>query len=73
MSDKSMVISAPIKTRRKARLVERVLQENINEDRRGGISYDGVSYLVPSWAQGVRVDRAGFRQFVVVATEHKGH
>jgi len=64
--------------RRRARAVERELQAAIDEDRGGeGLSPANFrllsSYRVPDWARGVRVERAGWLSWAVVATEEKGH
>ncbi len=59
------------RTRRAARRQERHVQACLDSGLRGA-RLDGFG-LVPEWARGVRVEKAGFFQFVVNLTEHRGH
>ncbi len=56
--------------RRSARKVERDLQSALETSTQ---STTGPLVGLPAWAKGVRVDRAGFFQYAVVATSWKGH
>ncbi len=76
MTDRRIVYVSPF--RRRAREVERQLQEAI-EERDGAEGLSPVSfrllaeYGIEDWAHGVRVERAGLFQHAVVATEERGH
>lgn len=65
------------KTRREARKRERQVQMVL--DQAYADDADPVALLalqtvgIPRWARGVRVQRAGFRQHEVRATEERGH
>jgi hypothetical protein len=65
--------------RRRARRIERALQEALDALHRGPgkptLQQQGMldEYAMPHWAHGVRVDHAGPFQHAIVATEHRGH
>lgn len=69
MSDRTKVISVHF-LRRVARERERELQDEF--DARLAGAYARINGL-PSWARGVRVEKAGRFQWAVVVTEHLGH
>jgi len=56
--------------RRAARKKERQLQAWLD---RNPSSKDKFDSAVPDWAQGVRVEKAGFFQWAVVYTSERGH
>jgi hypothetical protein len=58
MSPQTQVLLAPFRRRARAREVERYLQGRVT---------------MPPWTEGVRVERAGLFQYVIVATSHRGH
>ncbi len=75
------------KTRRAARRREREIQAALDGMRAGGISVpagpDGETFRLPQigapdvalplWTEGVRVQKAGAFQWVVVARDNRGH
>jgi hypothetical protein len=71
-------------TRRSAQKEERRVQKALDEawkiinDQGDPAVTDGVKRMleangIPAWAHGARVEKAGFFQYGVVATEYKGH
>lgn len=82
MTGRTQVVAGPFRSRRKARALEREMQLLlVRRDAVAGITvvntlltvYRGKSYRLPIWARGVRVERAGWTQWVLVATEKRGH
>lgn len=76
------VVTAPVKTRRRARAIERIVTRHLDFYRGQTMPLavplpddllGGSDVVLPPWAKGVRVERAGFFQFVVVATSTVGH
>lgn len=61
--------------RRRARRVEREVQAWLDEGReyvrQDHLTIDAAAF--PSWARGVRVERAGRLSWAVVATAERGH
>lgn len=76
MSDKTHVIEGPFLTRAKARRREHVFQGSLDYWARTGDTFERLALEkkgVPPWARGVRVERAGLFQWVLVATSTPGH
>ena len=59
--------------RRRARRVERALQAALDAGRVEVLLADDTFVIAPTWANGVRVQRAGRFQWAVVATFERGH
>lgn len=85
MSEQTRVLTVH-RLRRTARRLERRLQADLNSGAIRPIHfhtdeayriYDRGDLLatvnIPRWMCGVRVERAGFFQWTVVATSHRGH
>lgn len=57
--------------RRREHTIQKILDSYGSDPRPAIYTEDGL--LVPAWAHGVRVEKAGVLQFSLVATEHRGH
>jgi hypothetical protein len=72
MAERTVILSVH-KFRRTARKRERELQALLTEYAGDEIRDLLKGYVIPAWARGVRVDKAGPFQWVVIASSHRGH
>lgn len=59
--------------RRRARKMERELQDWLDNGQGVKPPPSWIGYAVPSWAEGARVEKAGRFSWAVVATSTRGH
>lgn len=70
----TLSVSGPHWSRRKARKIEREIQEALAQPVRSAVAMAILQeYKVPSWAKGVRVRKVGLLSWQVEATSWTGH